>query len=122
MPQDFKVWVDPNHLDVAIRNILFNAIKFSFQSSKVEVIAEIIDGKAHISIKDKGKGMDETELSTLFSFNKQPGIYGTKGERGAGIGLILTREFVKKNGGEILVQTEPNKGSTFTLVFPENAD
>ncbi len=122
VPQDFKVWVDPNHLDVAIRNILFNAIKFSFQSSKVEVIAVIIDGKAHISIKDKGKGMDETELSTLFSFNKQPGIYGTKGERGAGIGLILTREFVKKNGGEILVQTEPNKGSTFTLVFPERGE
>jgi signal transduction histidine kinase len=122
VPQDFKVWVDPNHLDLAIRNILFNAIKFSFQNSSVEIFAETKQGKAYLSIKDKGKGMDEAELATLFSFNKQPGVYGTQGERGAGIGLILTREFVTKNGGEILVQTEPNKGSTFTLVFPERGE
>ncbi len=114
----FKVWVDPNHLDVAIRNILFNAIKFSFQNGKITLMAHIEGKEVFVSIKDEGKGMDKKELQTLFSFNKQPGVFGTKGERGTGIGLILTKEFVIKNGGRILVESAENKGSTFILVFP----
>ncbi len=119
VPDDFMVWVDPNHLDLAVRNILFNAIKFSFQKGTIEIKIEKKEGEVFISISDNGKGMDEFELESLFSYNKQPGIYGTNGERGAGIGLILTKEFVSKNDGKILVQSKVNEGSTFTLVFPD---
>ncbi len=119
VPDDFMVWVDPNHLDLAVRNILFNAIKFSFQNGTIEIKIEKKEGEVFISISDNGKGMDEFELESLFSYNKQPGIYGTNGERGAGIGLILTKEFVSKNDGKILVQSKVNEGSTFTLVFPD---
>jgi signal transduction histidine kinase len=119
VPNDFLVWFDPNHLEVALRNILFNAIKFSFPKGKIEISAEKSEGEILISISDTGKGMDEIELSSLFSYNKKPGVYGTKGERGAGIGLILTKEFVSKNDGKILVQSKVNEGSTFKLVFPD---
>lgn len=115
---DFTMLIDSNHLDVAIRNILFNAIKFTFDGGVITIDAVTLGDEVRISVSDTGKGMDQETLKTLFSFNKQPGIYGTKGERGAGIGLILTEEFVNKNGGEILVQSKENEGSTFSLVFP----
>jgi signal transduction histidine kinase len=73
---------------------------------------------AFIKIIDTGKGMDQETIDTLFTYQNFNRKYGTNGESGAGIGLVLTHEFVQRNNGEISVTSQENIGTEFTLTFP----
>lgn len=117
---NLSLLIDENHLDIILRNILFNAIKFSNLNGKILIKAFTQNANVVIQIIDHGRGMSPTVLNSLFTYNSQPGIYGTKGERGAGIGLILTKDFVTRNQGEISVISTENVGTEFTLSFPKN--
>lgn len=121
IPSELKAWVDPNHLDIAIRNILYNAIKFTYPGGQIEITAQKIDKEIELSITDNGKGMSPNILETLFSYQKQQGVYGTNGERGAGIGLLLTKDYMDRNGAKLLVKSKENEGTSFTIVFAEKA-
>ncbi|MDZ4668492.1 MAG: tetratricopeptide repeat-containing sensor histidine kinase [bacterium] len=117
---DLTAWVDTNHLDIVLRNIIFNAIKFTNNYGHVTVKASKENGRAIIQIIDTGKGMSKEVLDKLFTYNIQSGTFGTNGERGAGIGLILTNDFIERNEGTISVQSQVNQGSEFNLSFPLN--
>jgi signal transduction histidine kinase len=112
--------IDENHLDIILRNIIFNAIKFSHPNTEIWVKAFVQDKNVIIQITDQGKGMSPDILNSLFTYHNQPGTYGTKGERGAGIGLVLTKDFIARNHGEISVTSTENIGSEFTISFPKN--
>ncbi|MBC9929854.1 sensor histidine kinase [Chitinophaga qingshengii] len=117
------VYADPHQLGIVIRNLVSNAIKFSYREGLITIRAAIEDEKILLDIIDQGVGISAEKRETLFSFNGQP-AYGTAGERGSGIGLVLCAEFVRLNNGEIEVESEPGKGATFRLVFsgdPEDA-
>jgi signal transduction histidine kinase/tetratricopeptide (TPR) repeat protein len=118
VPSDLFVLMDPDHLDIILRNAIQNAIKFTFPEGQVDVLAFQKNESITIQIKDNGQGMSTDTLNSLFSYKKQPGIYGTNGERGAGIGLILTKEFVDRNLGQINVKSELNKGTEIEFNFP----
>jgi signal transduction histidine kinase len=119
--EELRVWVDPNHLDIALRNIFYNAIKFTYPNGKIVIAAHKRDEEVELSITDNGKGMSVNILENLFSYQKQQGVYGTSGERGAGLGLLLTKDYMDRNGAKLLVHSKENEGTCFTIVFPEKA-
>ncbi|MDA3927457.1 MAG: ATP-binding protein [Prolixibacteraceae bacterium] len=96
-----------------IRNLITNAIKFSNENSTINVNAIANDKYITICIEDSGIGMSQKVKENLFITDKIISREGTLGEKGSGIGLVLCKEFVNLNGGEIWVESEENKGSTF---------
>ena len=119
VPEDLTVRVDLNMLDSTLRNLLSNALKFSNRGGKVLVSARIIqDYLVEITIKDHGIGISANLLSKLFQINGPLGRNGTEGEPSTGLGLLLCKEFVEKNGGKIRVESIEGKGSTFSFTLP----
>lgn len=123
MIDDVTIQADHNMISTALRNLLSNAIKFSFPDGVIKINTRLTDGLLEISITDEGTGMPPETLQSLFSLNEQvPSTKGTANEKGTGLGLILCREFVERNGGTIHAVSEVGKGSTFSIVLPVNAE
>ncbi|MEP1096403.1 MAG: ATP-binding protein [Cyclobacteriaceae bacterium] len=118
--EDFDVFVDKNTTSTLLRNLLNNAIKFTETGGQVKVIADQnTETKiATIKIIDSGVGIPADKLKVLFQLNENITTRGTSGEVGLGLGLQLVYEFVKLNEGQITVESEEGKGTTFTLQFP----
>jgi signal transduction histidine kinase len=113
------VFADNNMLNTIILNLLSNAIKFSYSNSNVIVEAYESDTNfINISVKDYGVGISKEDISKLFRIDIHHTTIGTSKEKGTGLGLILCKEFVEINGGKIWVESEPDKGSTFTFSIP----
>lgn len=112
-----RVVADPMHLDFIVRNLLANAIKYSRNGGTVSIRIhhDMKPGYVVISVKDGGVGIPPDRLPMIFHpISSTP---GTQNEKGTGIGLMLCREFTLLNGGEIWVESEPDKGATFYLAF-----
>lgn len=117
-----KAFADPNMLKTVIRNLVSNAIKFTPQNGAINIKAELSTGhKIVIAIHDSGVGIESSRIPVLFDFTRNKSTYGTNGEKGTGLGLALCRELVSLNKGEINVESEPGKGSTFSFTI-QNAD
>lgn len=112
------VWADRNMINLVIRNLFSNAIKFSNQNNKIMVSVKSDESKVFVSVRDNGVGISETDLATLFTPQEGKSRYGTSNEKGVGFGLVLCHDFVVSNGGEISVTSKPNKGSEFTFSVP----
>ena len=118
-PSEILVFADPNMLTTILRNLISNAIKFSYPNKEVIITAQKIENfQVQISIKDHGVGMDPQDQEKLFDKKTHFSTHGTKGEKGSGLGLDLCHDFVRKNNGKITVQSEPGKGSTFSFTLP----
>ena len=113
-----KVYADKNMAGAIIRNLLTNAIKFSNPLGEINIITKVNNGFLEISVADKGIGMTEEVAKNLFRIDSAHSTYGTSGEKGTGLGLIICKEFIEKHSGIIKVETEPNKGSVFTFTLP----
>lgn len=113
------VTADKNHLRFVLRNLLNNAIKFSYPQSQILIrTTKLPDRQIEIAVRDNGAGMEEEVKAQLFS----PGMRsakGTAGEQGTGLGLMLCKDFIEKNGGEIFVESQVDRGSTFKIVLPQ---
>ncbi len=101
-----------------LRNLLSNAIKFTKTDGHIELNCKQDQENIYLFISDNGIGMNEDQLKTIFDFKPNKVSRGTEGEVGSGFGLKICKDFVKKNGGRISVQSQPNVGSIFTLSFP----
>lgn len=119
VPNDTFVFADQEMVKAVIRNLLTNAIKFSNSDSYVKITAEEDSAHTKIMITDKGVGIKPETLNSLFRIDKAISTKGTQGEKGTGLGLILCKEFLQKNKGQLLVESDVNKGSTFTIVLPK---
>ncbi len=109
---------DINSVDTVIRNLLSNAIKFTSKNGTITLQAE--DHKTHIliSITDTGVGISPEAIQKLFKIGTKHSTLGTANEKGTGLGLMLCKEFVEKNGGTIGVTSKPGEGSTFYFTVP----
>lgn len=114
---DFKIRSNSIILKIILRNLITNAIKFSFEGSKIEISRVIGDYSIKILVKDHGVGMSEELLESLFK-NKVASSTGTSGEIGSGIGLTICNDFVKRLGGIFHAKSKPGLGSTFTVELP----
>jgi PAS domain S-box-containing protein len=118
IPGDIRVNVDRNMLDTIIRNLLSNAVKFTHPGGRIEVLARLKDeNKVEIKVEDTGIGMDEQLKHRLFMLNEKTSRLGTYGELSSGLGLLLCKELVEKCGGEMFVESEEGKGSTFIFTL-----
>jgi PAS domain S-box-containing protein len=116
-----KLLVDIPMMELAIRNIIHNAIKFTEPGGIIQVVSSLEDtrfpNKVVISVIDTGVGMTAETIKSLFVLDKPTTTLGTSQEIGTGLGLSLSKEMIEKNNGRIFVFSEPDKGSEFTFVF-----
>jgi len=113
---------DKRMLDIVIRNLISNAIKFTPRNGMVEIKSSVYGNFMYISVTDDGVGIPENQLISIFNdldTNKITSV-GTDNEKGAGLGLVLCKEFVEVNGGQISVESKLGKGSTFKFSIPLN--
>ena len=114
-----KVWVmaDKNMTRLVLRNLLSNALKYSRQADHVTLAYQCRQADVLITIQDSGLGMNAEQMHTIFTPHTSS-TYGTNQEKGAGLGLLLCKDFVERNGGEIWAESEAGKGSTFYFTLP----
>ncbi|MFM9944617.1 MAG: sensor histidine kinase, partial [Bacteroidia bacterium] len=109
---------DKNQIEFVIRNLVNNAIKFTHKNGFVSLTANSLpDGLVKISVSDSGVGISDEVKRKLFSISKKKSTNGTDGEMGTGLGLMLSYEFMKLNGGQIDIESSLGKGSTFHTKF-----
>jgi len=113
-----KVLADKNMVLTVLRNLISNAIKFSYEHGIIDISAKIEAQFLKISITDKGMGIDPQNKTKIFEIAENVSTHGTLGEKGTGIGLPLCKEFVEKNKGKIGVESKINEGSVFWFILP----
>jgi signal transduction histidine kinase len=113
--KDLIVLCDKEMLNSVFRNLINNAIKFTKEGGEIVMETKVENGYANIFIKDNGIGMDEKSLANLFKPDLKKSTPGTNMEEGTGLGLILVKEFIEKNEGQISVKSKPGKGSEFVF-------
>jgi len=116
----FLLNFDYNLIKSAILNLISNAVKFSNLGCNIEINIIKTNNDALISVKDNGIGMTQEQIETLFILSKKISQVGTKGELGSGLGLILVKDIVEEHNGKIWINSEINKGTTFTFSLPLN--
>ncbi|MBS3945326.1 MAG: tetratricopeptide repeat-containing sensor histidine kinase [Melioribacter sp.] len=116
---NLTVNADMQMLTTIFRNLISNAIKFTYPGGNVIIHAIDEPKNVKISIKDNGLGMSDETVKRLFKLNEVSTFNGTQGEKGTGLGLILCKEFVSLHKGKIKVDSEPGKGSTFIFTIPK---
>lgn len=116
--KNHKVYMDVDMMNSVFRNLIINAIKFTPQNGKISIKTELIDDFVQISISDTGVGMSKESIETLFNRLKVSSKPGTFGEKGVGIGLSLSYDFIMKNGGDLKIESILGKGSNFIFTIP----
>ena len=119
VPRNAIGFADSNTINLVIRNLMTNSIKFTNDGGMVRIGAKEKGSEWLISVKDNGVGMPNEVLKMLFDKTAPYTTRGTANEKGTGLGLILCKEFVEKNGGKIWVESEEGKGSTFFFTLPK---
>lgn len=117
-PEKMMVNADIDMLKTVVRNLLSNAIKFSKENSEVLVKMEEVDGMAVVSVQDYGCGISEEEQKKLLHTDTHFSTFGTNNEEGSGLGLLLCKDFVVKNGGKLWFTSKEGEGSIFSFSIP----
>lgn len=122
IPSPCLAFADSNTINLVIRNLITNAVKFTNDGGEVYIRGKEGSGEWQISVQDNGIGMKPEILRILFDKTAPYTTRGTANEKGTGLGLILCKEFVEKNGGKIWVESQEGKGSTFFFTLPKAAN
>lgn len=117
-PEKMMVNADIDMLKTVVRNLLSNAIKFSKENSEVLVKMEEVDGMAVVSVQDYGCGISEEGQKKLLHIDTHFSTFGTNNEEGSGLGLLLCKDFVVKNGGKLWFTSKEGEGSIFSFSIP----
>ena len=117
-PEKMMVNSDIDMLKTVVRNLLSNAIKFSKENSEVLVKMEEVDGMAVVSVQDYGCGISEEGQKKLLHTDTHFSTFGTNNEEGSGLGLLLCKDFVVKNGGKLWFTSKEGEGSIFSFSIP----
>lgn len=120
LASDIHIYANPHQISFILRNLVANSLKFTERGGKIEVHSSIAKYElVAIEVKDNGVGIEKAHIPKLFSLGERFSTYGTANEKGNGLGLNLCLDFVKQNGGEIYVESEKGKGSSFYVLLPK---
>ena len=114
------VFIDKNHMDIILRNFTSNAIKFSKQNSIIQFNLIDTGDFVELSVIDEGTGLTEEQVNNILNNTTMKSAVGTFGEKGIGLGLLLTKEFIEINGGRLQIKSELNKGTTMSFTIPKS--
>lgn len=121
VPAGIQLTADQDHFDFVVRNLLSNAIKFSHDQSKITIAANTTESDQIVfSVKDEGVGISAAQQQAFLT-DQLDVSFGTKGEKGTGIGLMLSKEFQKANGGAIWLESKTGEGTTFYFSYPNGS-
>jgi signal transduction histidine kinase len=109
---------DAGQMEIVLRNLVMNAIKYTGKGGSITIDGKSEGSNVTFSVQDTGVGISKELLSDLFLAKPGRNTYGTDGETGIGIGLLLCLEFVKANNGTLTATSQPGKGSTFFITLP----
>lgn len=114
--EDYLAFADQNMTNTVIRNLIMNAIKFSEPTKHIHIKAKVDDAFVVVMVCDEGRGIPPEDIERLFlpTYTST----GTAGEKGTGLGLLLCKDLVERQGGRLWVESEPGKGSTFSFSLP----
>jgi len=116
---DLMLVSDRNIVTTIVRNLLVNAVKYSNDGGRIFITSSLVNQEIEISVADNGVGMDQQDVDFIMNtgtfMKSKPGV---QGEKGAGLGLMLTKELLEKISGRLMVVSEIGKGSTFSIVLP----
>ena len=118
LEESLQLQADEHMLHSIFRNLLANAIKFSFHGGAIALSSQLTPTQVLISVHDTGRGMSKELQERLFRMDVKNSLPGTSGEKGTGLGLLLCQEFVQRHRGKIWVESQEGKGSTFTFSMP----
>ena len=118
--RDAIIDIDPEKFEKIMYNLVSNALKFTNKGGEIEISLFLSRNKVGISIADNGIGMDQETIQLIYDRYFQADHNKYQVEQGLGIGLSIVKETVELHKGEITVQSEPGKGSVFTMTFPES--
>ena len=119
IPQGTAAYADQSMVTTVLRNLISNALKFTAPGGRVSVAATECDEHfLAVAVADTGVGIPAEELLKLFRIDTHYKHVGTAGEQGTGLGLILCKELVEKNGGRVAVASAIDQGTTFTFTLP----
>jgi len=121
LEENFEVYCDEQMLNTILRNIIFNAVKFTNPNGTIKINAEALKGNCIIKISDNGVGMDRKTVKDLFILDKKTVSKGTAGESGSGLGMILVKEFIDRHKGSISIESEPGTGTTVIISLPKKS-
>lgn len=113
-----NVYADPNMINTVIRNLLSNALKFTHSGGQIVIRTQNKPDMVEFSISDNGKGILPDDLKRIFDDSGHQTTRGTANETGSGLGLLLAKDFIRRNNGLIWVESKPGKGSLFTITLP----
>ena len=116
------VIADMNMIETAIRNLISNAIKFTNNYGEIIIKTNQQNQFIRVDIIDNGVGIKDDDFDKIFRIEEHTNVSGTGNEKGTGIGLILSKEFVERNGGKIWFSSEYGKGSQFNITIPVAAE
>ncbi len=117
---EMTVFADKNMLLTVFRNLISNAIKFTRNEGEISIRGRVEAGNTIVEIADNGVGMEPIDVKNLFRLDKTVSRRGTNNETGTGLGLLLCKEFVEINNGNISVASSVGNGTTFTLKFKQH--
>jgi signal transduction histidine kinase len=115
-----NVYIDKNHIEIILRNLTSNAIKFSKQDSTIQFNLKDKGDFVEIFVIDEGTGLTKEQASNILNNATMKSSMGTHGEKGIGLGLLLTKEFIEINGGNLYVESELNKGTIMSFTIPKS--
>lgn len=118
LDEKMTLFADKEMLDFIIRNLLSNAIKFSHKNSQIEIAVKQVPGAVEISVIDEGVGMSEDTKQQLLQASLSNSRRGTAKERGTGLGLLISKEFIARHGGELTIEQRSTRGSIFKVTLP----
>lgn len=119
-PESLIIEADKFMIETILRNLVTNAIKFSNNGGVIKIELKRNDGVIACSVSDNGIGIPEEKINQLFNIDSNYTTYGTNKEKGTGLGLVLCKEFVHLNKGDIFVESKLGEGSKFTFTIPVN--
>lgn len=117
IPSPINVIADIDMLQLVVRNLVSNAIKFTHFNGLINITAKVEGKYCKLTVKDNGAGIKEEEQDQIFSVSTKP-AYGTDNEKGVGLGLVLCKEFIERQNGSIYFTSTLNKGSSFMVLIP----
>lgn len=122
IPSDISVKADHYMLSTILRNLISNAIKFSYPKGLITINAINTTDNINICVKDEGIGLSGEETKFLFDIRNDQKIKSSGNHSGSGLGLLLCKDFIKSHNGEIWIQSEKGKGSEFWFSLPKEKD